>query len=514
MTEEYDLDKMVLRKYSVKATSTTVPDGVPLPDEILSTVDWTVAFPIQVAAMVAVSGKKVIVAGTQSDMDGTNPTGSVRVVEPTRGWRIEETRDLDAVVNACHSPNEETTTHIYVTGQTADEKQAFLRKMAVDTLRTAWTVTMEATGPTAGMACAVTDTEEIWFGGSVREGKVTLGETGDVHQYGGKDIFLAKVHGDGEVDFIRQFGSTEDDELQALTVDAAGNAILAGHTYGSMFRSRESTENSNADVFVMTVSGEDGSMPSVVPQIATQAPPEDTDPYKEAFQEEKNKEKRDETIILVFVIIFLVGFFGCCCYYAVRYSRSNRHSRRHRTMERALLGQNTLLVTDRSHVAPVLSQFDARNVELKRSATGGWHGSFSNELAQGKNVFQPDDDTFYASETENSGMDLLLSDTAYNDSLFKDNDDLIFMDNDEHIEQNDPTNGAGGFIDHGGLTEYDGLNVSTIQRSYACNGLIDAYENRRRTARTISDVDRLVGAYNRKWDDEEQEHDQSDQEIV
>jgi hypothetical protein len=551
-------EKMVLRRYSV--VETTMVNGVVQTlsegwTEILSVENKSV----EVAAVAAVGDSMVVVVGTEFNADGTEPSGFVRLVNAETGYRIRETRDLtdDIVV---HLSNHIDDDFIYITGwtQTAATRQAFLRKIEVSTLRTKWTVEMEATGPTAGVACIVHDAD-IWWGGSVEDGKI-LTQSTDLDEYGGKDIFIAKIQDDGVVNFVHQFGSREDDELTAMTVDPDGNAILAGDTYGSMFRSRDSTESANSDVFVMTVSRSDGSMPSIVPQIingggsssidgdtvdsadpddgstsqtgqdeggATEPPSENIDPYEEAYEEEKAKEKKMETGILVFLILFLVILFGCCSYYFILYYRRSRRLRRHGSMERALLTRNTLLVTDRSHVAPVLSQFDARDVEIKRSATGGWHGSFSNDLAQGKNNYQPPDETFETNETENSGMDFLLSDSSYNDSLFKDNEDLIFMGNDEHIEQNDPTD-EGGFDAHaglddeyGGVNETDALYVSAIQRSSAYNGLVDSYEDRRRSARVTSDVDSLVGAYNRTWNDlmdsvteDNQEQDRSDQEIV
>jgi hypothetical protein len=317
----------------------------------------------------------------------------------------------------------------------------------------------------------------VWWGGSVQDGVILTDAALDVHQYGGKDIFLGKVRTDGFVDFVRQVGSTRDDELTAMTVDGQGSAVLAGHTYGSMYRVRDSSSDQKSyysDVFVLTVSLE-GLLPSITPQINVgpkypqEQPSEDADPYDEAFQEEKNKEKRDGTILLVVLVVFLVTVFGCCsCYCYIRCFRGSRGS----IVEGAFLAENALLATDRSSSAPVLDQFDnARNVELKRIAEGVWRDSFSVDPAEHvRNQHQPqDDDMFYSSDR--GSMDLLLTDSVYRDALMFDSE---HDDDDDRKERVDLLGAGkrqdGDFDDEIGDALYERSSFSTYSDVVdACN---------------------------------------------
>lgn len=51
---------------------------------------------------------------------------------------------------------------------------------------------------------------------------------------GSHDIFLGKLDIQGEVQWIQQFGTTEFDRAQDMTVDTWGNVLVAGYTYGGL----------------------------------------------------------------------------------------------------------------------------------------------------------------------------------------------------------------------------------------------------------------------------------------
>jgi hypothetical protein len=364
-------EKMVLRKYVVE-TTTTVQNGAQHRRKSL-TADWMDALSVrgemvEVVALISLDDEnKLIVIGTESNTDGTNKNTFVQLIDAQTGSRIREMRDFkddEVVASSCH--HHVDSDHIYVTGwmQATSTKRAFLRKISAGTLQTVWSVEVEATGPTEGVACA-THSSEIWWAGSVDAGKMITQAGDDVRGYGGKDVFVGKLRdGDGEIDFVRQVGSADDDEPAAVAVDAAGNAVVAGDTHGSMCRSRDTAESDHSDVFVVTVSRVDGATPSTVPPVsgggsgdddavagrrpadpaagsgggstsqqtgrqnggdAVTEPPfsRDADPFGQSFQEEKEKEKKMESITLVFVIVLLAGFFGCCCcyYFVVRCCR-------------------------------------------------------------------------------------------------------------------------------------------------------------------------------------------------
>ncbi len=51
---------------------------------------------------------------------------------------------------------------------------------------------------------------------------------------GGTDAFLSKYDADGNAVWTRQLGTTSDDHSHGVALDAAGNAYISGHTWGSL----------------------------------------------------------------------------------------------------------------------------------------------------------------------------------------------------------------------------------------------------------------------------------------
>ena len=95
----------------------------------------------------------------------------------------------------------------------------------------------------------------LFFGGVVEAGRV-LDISGKSQSFGAKDLLCAKPNPQTRVTvFVRQIGSAGDDILAmrgGLALDANGSIVLVGHTYGSLYRTREESEgNDLADVFVI-----------------------------------------------------------------------------------------------------------------------------------------------------------------------------------------------------------------------------------------------------------------------
>ena len=63
---------------------------------------------------------------------------------------------------------------------------------------------------------------------------------------GGRDAFVVKLDKRGAQVWVEQFGSGGDDEAESVTVDAAGNVYVTGHTYGSL----EGSNAGNSDFFL------------------------------------------------------------------------------------------------------------------------------------------------------------------------------------------------------------------------------------------------------------------------
>ncbi len=85
------------------------------------------------------------------------------------------------------------------------------------------------------------------FAGTASFGTVTLTGSG----MNNSDIFLAKYAADGTVLWVREAASTGDDQGMDVSVDAAGNAYLAGYIYGDAdFNGTQVTSFGNADIIV------------------------------------------------------------------------------------------------------------------------------------------------------------------------------------------------------------------------------------------------------------------------
>ena len=61
----------------------------------------------------------------------------------------------------------------------------------------------------------------------------TLGSLGGP-RFGGLDVFAAKYDSAGDLQWIRQFGSDDGDESGGISADALGNVYIAGSTWGSL----------------------------------------------------------------------------------------------------------------------------------------------------------------------------------------------------------------------------------------------------------------------------------------
>lgn len=308
---------------------------------------------------------------------------------PARRIQSLDQRD-DWISGLCRSSDRQ---HVYVVGSTkgkmdesvqdpahAESVEAFLIKLDATSLSTVWAMqlgamsTDEATR-VRGVSCAETsDGGSVYMAGIIEDGAV-LELANTATSFGGNDIFVAKVNaGTGQKEYVRQIGSEYDDELAmrgALAVDAKGDAIVVGNTMGSLYRQRGLDESAQlADVFVATVSRYNGNIVAPVPHhehgaYTPSEPPASTSGPDEPATPIPGTSSLGGGLLLGFLIVtsLLVVyciFFGRCL----------------RKVDNE---------TDRSKVLSYLNEFDVEDVDLKHSATGGWHCSYAGPLAHGVN---------------------------------------------------------------------------------------------------------------------------------
>jgi hypothetical protein len=311
------------------------------------------------------------------DLDGfltkISPSTGQLIIEPgfPSSYRIQSINKKhghDWVAGICNSAANDPK-YVYVVGTTEGKMSnstdkvkgtsAFLMKFDLRKMQPIWTKQLSTetqrrkySHVARGMACAVTpDGSSVWIGGTVDRGNY-MPNSGLSKSLGGRDIFVAKLStSTGEIQMVKQLGTNDDDELAmrgGLVTDAVGNAVLVGNTYGSMYRVR-SPEETNSDVFVMTIGLFDGAIAPLPAGALTKS-----------------------TSWLASVGSFILwsslfGFFLFVLFYVYRRHASKRNKE-----------------TPRSQITSYLAGFDIEDVELKHSATGGWHCNFINKLASGK----------------------------------------------------------------------------------------------------------------------------------
>jgi len=121
----------------------------------------------------------------------------------------------------------------------------FLKKYTIDGTEV-WSRQFGTTGSDEGLSVAVDTTGAVYLTGYTK-GAMVAG------QYkGGKDVFIAKYDGAGNQVWIKQFGTTSDEEGLGIAVDAAFNVYVTGYTTGMMVAGQY---KGGKDIFVAKYDG-------------------------------------------------------------------------------------------------------------------------------------------------------------------------------------------------------------------------------------------------------------------
>jgi hypothetical protein len=379
----------------------------------------------------AVGGESL---GDRTDMDGFitkfNPNTGGYVNEGTnakQSARFGASGQEDWISNVCVGAGDEE--FIYVVGATEGlldttsnsgnipddvNIDAFVSKINIVTLIPVWTKQFHASNPNGAKAaayaltCKVSDDGSIVYVAGVVENGGALDYPIEQQKAAGKnDIFIVQLNPDnGDINWLHQIGTPGKDSLAhggGLAIDKNDNAILFGDTTGAFYRSRDKDVNQEmTDIFVLTVEKTDGAYQvptefSGIENTGGDAAPvennqvtapnggdnfvqdseeddevldddggwDDDDEYQDDDIEYEDDNSSRNTFIVVSVLC-LVSLFVIFCFVG----RSNR---------------NKEIATERAHVFSYLQAFDVEDVDLRHSATGGWHGTYVNRLANGIN---------------------------------------------------------------------------------------------------------------------------------
>jgi hypothetical protein len=460
--------------------SVHVSDMVKLSDDILIVVGSTTGYGPAFG-----SGPETL----GNDMDGFVTKLRTDVGTPYREWSAPDTnpsttrvqsvngRD-DWVMGICHDPKDPA--HFYLVGATQGQlgaavagstanpsTEAFLMKVETSSLVPVWTTQMGADTSTDnstvvhGGSCAVTsDGATVYMGGVVKDDAVLPG-SGVEKSFGFDDIFVVQMDSqDGQVEWVRQIGTDGDDEFarSGIHTDSAGNAIVLGNTVGGLYRRRaEEEEPPNSDVFLMTISRYNGDFqrldgevkvfdPPTVPAPAPAPAPAPT-PVKTPKASSDDGDGRNMTkyaSMLAFLLASIAAITLAAVFVGRRMPRE--------------------VNTDRSEVLGYLGEFDVEDIDLKHSATGGWHCNYANSLAEGVNTGPVSVDGGFMASDNNSNNDVSSNgdfaplNAAASKSNSKNSNllaDSLFMDDDGPVMLGglDGSGGSGRTSGYGGLAD-------------------------------------------------------------
>uniref|UniRef100_A0A7S1CYG8 Uncharacterized protein n=1 Tax=Cyclophora tenuis TaxID=216820 RepID=A0A7S1CYG8_CYCTE len=446
---------------------------------------------VEVAALELVNPSTLILAGTAKGSDtqaipadgitrNTDYDGFVTMLDPADGLilgtlRVQsELGKQDRVEAMCFQEGTVTNPeYIYLVGSTTgimdaaiDERDqetysAFIMQVSVPNLEVVSTAQLIAqfgplssnpSGPQMrGLACAVTsDGADVYVGGVVEEGSVVVAD-GQTTSSGRDDVFVAQFSTrTSDWEFVQQFGSNRDDSLVDIAVDKYDNAVVLGNTMGSLMREKTSPETTS-DVFVVSVARNTGEYEASAgggfarhgsthpPGVVATIPPDVRSPSPAPATGDGGG-RLNGGLVAVLVVMSVCGTLIACFY-----------CRRSMTQD---------IYTDRDQVLEYLKGFDDVEVDLKHSATGGWHGTYINHDGAPRyfsDNHMPDTITFSGSE-----MSPLTHNEIVQDSLFTDD-----------YEEPQLGGARGGVGSSGAVMQDDDVVLERPPSTYG--GLVDAY---------------------------------------
>lgn len=249
-----------------------------------------------------VAGSTRALGQAYGEAEGDDEDGFVALLDMENGNLIDSKRfgtaEDDVVTGICDAPNDSDS--FYIVGATkgdmylddyqgfknlppvAGSLSAFISKIDINTLKPIWTQQFGAlNGENLAGAYAtgcVVSGNKVYVAGGVQGGaEMILGPDVTLSSKGGDDIWVAQLQvPTGTVNWMEQDGTPEDDNLSrngGVTVDSEGNVVLYGDTKGSLYRTRDASEDPDVvDVFVMILDAKDGAHADVGAPVA---PPTD-----------------------------------------------------------------------------------------------------------------------------------------------------------------------------------------------------------------------------------------------
>lgn len=385
--------------------------------------------------------------GDHDDFDSTS--GTTAAVE---GEDTDTYIEAICVTATTNDDDVDENNVIYIVGSYTVSGRAipFLTKLDASTLETLWHVKLPATTSARSLACGVDTTiDAIYVAGVVQDGGELLGQTTTHLQ---DDVFVVQLSGsDGALHWIRQLGTSGNDRLAGggsglVVLGNGGGVLLMGDTTGNLY----STSTHTNEVFVLTVDAA-GQLPETTESTGKEsinyntaiARPvnvdlnddggetdggtggdANTEGTDQSTSEDPNNNTASEGVSFNALPVAAVAFaIILLSILSIGYIKSKRKQEQ---------------ITERSLVFSYLQAFDVEDVDVRHSATGGWHGTYVGKLAQGVNAHTGRPDNVEDGDRGDPGNSALLSSYSHSsiikDSLFVDYDSTpTYGDEDDQL---------------------------------------------------------------------------------
>eukprot|EP00538_Stauroneis_constricta_P004345 CAMPEP_0119552876 /NCGR_PEP_ID=MMETSP1352-20130426/5768_1 /TAXON_ID=265584 /ORGANISM="Stauroneis constricta, Strain CCMP1120" /LENGTH=789 /DNA_ID=CAMNT_0007599185 /DNA_START=460 /DNA_END=2829 /DNA_ORIENTATION=+ len=414
-------------------------------------------------------GSTGLIGDAAAHLSPSRWSGFLLMLDPTNGSKIGSKRfaakddEHFEILGICSNQNRDDG-FIYLVGATSgvmdksgkdhpptdNQVDAVIAKVKISTLEMEWVQQLRATDTEIGNIkdetdliqtyaadCVVSkDGNTVYAAGNV-EDEMVMVDAQQSESNGWDDIWVASFQTvSGNTNWMQQVGSIGDDRVArggALSLDATDNLIVFGDTTGSLYRFRdEATEvtikfdddpdndDYPNDLFLLTMdpqgnfkpasylSGVEGdnehSASTQPPIVLATEPPVAASSTDDSGDSDDVPTARYRFMTVAFALAVIAAVVACLV------ARKNQ--------------QEKEIVTERSQVFAYLQSFDVEDVDLRHSATGGWHGTYVNNLAHGVNKADPNDVGRSGGSTGTGGYEdaPLTHSSVVRDSLFMDVD--------------------------------------------------------------------------------------------